>query len=104
MPCAGPHKPILPSTALGSRSTLLPDAQYCYSPVIMKWVLRAVLSASMILGVCIASQAWGTPGLADVTQSPREIYQALNGLRVDNTQIYAVSEIRLRRDTVSLIF
>ncbi len=46
----------------------------------------------------------GGPGLPDATQSPREIYQALNALRVDAAQIYAVSEIRLRRDAVSLIF
>jgi hypothetical protein len=42
--------------------------------------------------------------LAEATQRPREIYLALNALRVDPAQIYAVSEIRLRRDAVSLIF
>jgi hypothetical protein len=72
--------------------------------VIVKWVLRAVLSASLILGVWSASQASGGPSLADATQSPREIYNGLNALRVDNVQIYAVNEIRLRRDAVSLIF
>ena len=35
---------------------------------------------------------------------PREIYQALNALRVDPTQIYPVSDLRLRRDAVSLTF
>jgi hypothetical protein len=35
-------------------------------------------------------------------QSPREIYQALNGLRVDSSRVYPVSEIRLRREGVNL--
>src|SRR6202035_2870603 len=104
MPCAGPHNPILPSTALRSRRTLLPDAQYCYSRAIMKTVLLAVLAASLAMGACFTLQAAEGPGLADAAQSPREIYHGLNALRVDNAQIYAVSEIRLRRDAVSLIF
>src|SRR6266853_2017652 len=88
----------------GSRSTLLPDAQYCYRPKIMKWALRTVLAATLAIGACFALQAAQDPGLADATRSPREIYNGLNALRVDNAQIYAVSEIRLRRDTISLIF
>src|SRR6202035_1476940 len=104
MPCAGPHNPILPSTALRSRRTLLPDAQYCYSRAIMKTVLLAVLAASLAMGACFTLQAAEGPGLADAPQSPREIYHGLNALRVDNAQIYAVNEIRLRRDAVSLIF
>ncbi len=88
----------------GSRSTLLPDAQYCYSRSIMRTVLRAVLAASLAVGACFPSRAAEGPDLPDATQSPREIYKALTALRVDPAQIYAVSEIRLRRDAVSLIF
>jgi hypothetical protein len=88
----------------GSRSTLLPDAQYCYSRSIMRTVLRAVLAASLAVGACFPSRAAEGPDLPDAKQSPREIYKALTALRVDPGQIYAVSEIRLRRDAVSLIF
>src|SRR3981189_754816 len=90
--------------AAGLRSTLLPDAQYCYSRSIMRIVLRAVLAASLAMGACFPSRAAGGPDLPDAKQSPREIYKALTALRVDPGQIYAVSEIRLRRDAVSLIF
>jgi hypothetical protein len=43
-------------------------------------------------------------GLPDATRRPREIYEGLNAVQVDANQVYAVSEIRLRRDAVSLIF
>src|SRR3979490_569021 len=88
----------------GSRSTLLPDAQYCYSRSIMRLVLRAVLAVSLAMGASFPSHAAGGPDLPDAKQSPREIYKALTALRVEPAQIYAVSEIRLRRDAVSLIF
>ena len=74
----------------------------------MRTVLRAFLAVSLAIGACFASHAAeGTEeglGASSTTQSPREIYKALNALRVDTAQIYAVSEIRLRRDAVSLIF
>jgi hypothetical protein len=90
--------------ATSSRRTLLPDAQYCYSQAIMKTALRAFLAASMALVACLPCIAAGGAGVPDATQRPREIYEALNALQVDAAQIYAVSEIRLRRDDVSLIF
>jgi hypothetical protein len=70
----------------------------------MRTVLRAVLAASLAMGACFFSRAAEGPDLPDATRSPREIYTALTALRVDTAQIYAVSEIRLRRDAVSLIF
>ncbi len=70
----------------------------------MRIVLRLVLAASLAMGTCVASMAAEGSTLPEATQRPREIYQALNALRVDPAQIYAVSEIRLRRDAVSLIF
>ncbi len=62
----------------------------------------AVLAASLAI-------AGGFRGAAradsnDPALRPREIYQALNALRVDPAQIYSVSDVRLRRDSVSLTF
>src|SRR5260221_3333135 len=70
----------------------------------MRTVLQAVLVASLAMGACFASLTAECWSVRDSKQRPREIYKALNALRVDTTQIYAVSEIRLRRDAVSLIF
>jgi hypothetical protein len=70
----------------------------------MRTGLRLVLAASLAMVTCVASMAAEGSTLAEATQRPREIYLALNALRVDPAQIYAVSEIRLRRDAVSLIF
>ncbi len=70
----------------------------------MRRVLQAVLTASLAMGACLASLAAEGSSLPNTTERPREIYKALNALRVDSTQIYAVNEIRLRRDAVSLIF
>jgi hypothetical protein len=63
---------------------------------------RAVLAVLPAIAASLACLAAQRP--PDATQSPREIYKALNALRVDTAQIYAVNEIRLRRDAVSLIF
>jgi hypothetical protein len=82
---------------------LLVDAQYCYSQAIMGTGFRAVFAALLVTGACFAAIAAGS-SVPGPTQPPREIYQALNALRVDTAQIYAVSELRLRRDAVSLIF
>jgi hypothetical protein len=70
----------------------------------MKTLLQAALTASLVMGMCPAPLGAAGKSLPDAKESPREIYKALNALRVDTTQIYAVSEIRLRRDAVSLIF
>src|SRR6266705_1328071 len=66
--------------------------------------VQAVLAASLAIGACVASLAAEGSGLPNATERPREIYKALNTRRVDRAQIYAVSEIRLRRDAISLIF
>jgi hypothetical protein len=70
----------------------------------MRIVLRTVLAALLAMGACSASIAAAGSSIPDAPQRPREIYQALNALRVDTAQIYAVNELRLRRDAVSLIF
>src|ERR1700682_2617832 len=70
----------------------------------MRTVLRAVLAALLAMGACFASPSARGSAYPDATQQPREIYKARNALRVDTSQIYAVSEIRLRRDAVSFIF
>jgi hypothetical protein len=56
------------------------------------------------MGACFSSIAAAGSSMPNAPQRPREIYQALNALRVNTAQIYAVSEIRLRRDAVSLTF
>ena len=61
----------------------------------------AALLAMVTCSACLAAKGSSLP---DAAQHPREIYQALNALRVDITRIYAVTEIRLRRDAVSFIF
>jgi hypothetical protein len=70
----------------------------------MARMLRAVLALVLVRGACLVSTAAGNPRPAGASQSPREIYKALNALRVDTARIYTVNEIRLRRDAVSLIF
>src|SRR5258708_24488760 len=84
--------------------TLPPDAQCCYSRSKMARILRAVLAVALVVGARLASAAADGPRAAGTSQSPREIYKALNALRVDPAQIYTVNEVRLRRDAVSLIF
>ena len=61
----------------------------------------AALLAMVTCSACLAAKGSSLP---DAAQHPREIYQALNALRVDSARIYAVTEIRLRRDAVSFIF
>src|ERR1700692_4706803 len=97
------HAPILASRDARSCVTLPPDAQYCYSRSNMARMLR-VLALVLVMGACLVSTAAGNSRPAGASQSPREIYKALNALRVDAAQIYTVNEIRLRRDAVSLIF
>jgi hypothetical protein len=70
----------------------------------MRIVHRFLLAALLAIGTCFASTPAEPSRLADATRGPKEIYKALTDLRVDTAQIYAVSEIRLRRDAVSLIF
>ena len=84
--------------------TLPHDAQYCYSRSNMTRIFRAVLAVLLVMATYLASTAAQSPGPAGTSQSPREIYKALNALRVDTARVYNVNEIRLRRDAVSLIF
>ena len=67
----------------------------CYSRSIMNPWHRAVLAAFLALAAGSAKGA---------AQSPHEIFQALNALRVDTAQIYTVNELHLRRGSVNLIF
>ena len=70
----------------------------------MKTGLRTILAVSMAVLASATVIAAGASGASAGTQSPREIYQALNDLRVDPSRIYAVSELRLRREGVNLTF
>jgi len=70
----------------------------------MTRMLRAVLAFLVLVGPCLVSTAADDPRAAGAPQNPREIYKTMNALRVDPAQIYAINEIRLRRDAVSLIF
>jgi hypothetical protein len=66
--------------------------------------LRTFLAACMAVVATTGVTATGVSRALAATQSPREIYQALNALRVDASQIYAVNELRLRRDGVNFTF
>lgn len=71
--------------------------------------MRTGLGKFLVAAIAIAAGAAmaarvGAQSLAPLQASPKEIYQALNALRVDASQIYPVSEIRLRRDGVSMTF
>lgn len=70
----------------------------------MKIGSRTLLAALLGVAASLAAFAGTPPGDAAPAKSPREIYQALNAVRVDTSQIYPVSDIRLRRDAVSLTF
>jgi hypothetical protein len=53
----------------------------------------------------MAVAAWGTALAAQpAARPPREIYNALNALRVDSTRTYYVKELTLRRDVVRMVF
>jgi hypothetical protein len=67
----------------------------------MRTALRVFFAALLAMVTCSACLAAKGSSLPDAAQHPREIYQALNALRVDSARIYAVTEIRLRRDAVS---
>lgn len=58
----------------------------------MRKCARAVLGFAL----CLAA------GSVTAQQSPRELYQALNALRVDPARVYYVRDLNLRRDAVSL--
>ncbi|MBZ5660176.1 MAG: hypothetical protein LAO08_07180 [Acidobacteriia bacterium] len=65
---------------------------------------RTFLAALLSVAANLAAYAGPRPEDQAPAGSPHEIYQALNALRVDTTQIYPVDDIRLRRDAVSLTF
>jgi len=65
--------------------------------------LRTFLAALLAVVASATVIAMGA-SRASATQSPREIYQGLNALRVDPKEIYPVSELRLRRGGVNLTF
>ena len=66
--------------------------------------LRTFLAACMAVVATVGVTDMGVSRASAATQSPREIYQALNALRIDTSQIYPVSELRLRRDGVNFTF
>ncbi len=70
----------------------------------MRIGFRALLAALLGAAASLAAFTGTPPGRTRRPPDPREIYQALNALRVDAAQIYPVSDIRLRRDAVSLTF
>jgi hypothetical protein len=65
---------------------------------------RAVLAASLSLAVGSASGAAQQLSRAGEAQSPHEIFQALNALRVDTARIYKANDLHLRRGSANLIF
>jgi len=53
--------------------------------------------------VCLLLLAAGGLPAAAQQKTPREIYTALNGLRVDTSKVYFVRDITLRRDVVRIV-
>src|ERR1035437_1241055 len=64
----------------------------------------AVLAALLSLAGGFPASAGTSASAPASAQRPKEIYRALNALRVDATQIYSVSDLRLRRDGTGLTF
>jgi hypothetical protein len=59
--------------------------------------LALLLAASLLL---VSAGFAGAPP----PDSPRELYQALNAIRVDPARVYSVRDLSLRRDAVSITF
>ena len=70
----------------------------------MQTGMRAVIAASLAMVGSLGMSAGTGSGVPAPTLRPREIYAALNALRVDATQIYAVNDLRLKRESVSVTF
>src|SRR2546427_5824813 len=64
----------------------------------------AGIAAGVILAAGLLGLEFHAPGAAARTASagPREIYQALNALRVESGQVYYVKDLHLRRDAVRI--
>ena len=56
---------------------------------------------ALVLALCLFAAGFRTGA---VTESPQELYKALNGLRIDSARVYAVPELRLRRDAINITF
>jgi hypothetical protein len=82
--------------------SLLGDVQYCYSRAV-KPTGRTFLAIWFALNAACFARAATPPQSVDAA-NPRDVYKALNDLRVDPVQVYAVSNLPLRRAAVSLIF
>ena len=66
---------------------------------LIAWLALAALPAQAALQ---NPGATGTSPNATLPDDPRALYQALNELRPDGDHVYAVGELNLRRDVVSL--
>ncbi len=58
---------------------------------------RVVFSLAVCLAGCLSARA-------AAPDDPRQLYEALNALRIDPTQVYSVRELHLRRETVNFSF
>jgi hypothetical protein len=70
----------------------------------MQTGMRAIIAASLAMVGSLGLSAGTGSGVPAPTLRPREIYAALNALRIDATQIYAVNDLRLKRESVSVTF
>ncbi len=68
----------------------------------MRFRHRIVLGVVAALTASLCARTLG--GGRAPEQSPREIREALDAVRVDPAQVYPAAELRLRRDTVNLSF
>lgn len=62
--------------------------------------MRALWLCCLIVSSAVATPQGPTPA----AKTPREIYEALNGLRVDSSRVYFLRDITLRRDVVRVVF
>lgn len=67
----------------------------------MWWGQRAT-RVFLLLAVCLVGRS--LQARASTADDPRQLYEALNAMRVDPGQVYSVQEIHLRRQTVNFSF
>ena len=65
---------------------------------------RGQRAARVLLLLAVGLAGCGLQARASTADDPRQLYEALNALRVDPGQVYSVQELHLRRETLSFSF
>jgi Peptidase family M1 domain len=77
------------------------DALCCYSAVV-KVGARIVCLLALAAGLFVLGSAPARPTPVPTEPGPRDLYQALNALRVDSTRVYYVRDLNIRRDAARI--